>query len=68
MHFGVMQSDCAYGNSELKLYDFAYKRMIVVRSMFKKNLTRYYLNYILNDWINEYINHFKQLMIVLCLC
>ena len=26
-----MQSDCAYGNSELKLYDFAYKRMIVVK-------------------------------------
>jgi len=31
-----MQFDCASRNAELKLYDFAYKRVIVVRKKIKR--------------------------------
>jgi len=61
-----MQFDSASKNSELKLHDFAYKTVTVVRSMFKTNSTSFCLK-TLTEWINEHRNNFKQYMFVLVL-
>ena len=38
VHFAILQFDCASSNSELKLYDFAYKRVIVVRAVCSRQI------------------------------